>query len=86
MVKTFEKTAKMQTYLMFQQGYSFSHTTLKEMSYGQFLALQQQEKSPGSFVLKDDRREGGLIEKIIGDIELPEFYHDISELEGIELI
>jgi len=50
------------------------------------LALQQQEKSPGSFVLKDDRRDGGLIEKIIGDIDLPEFYHDISELEGIELI
>jgi hypothetical protein len=39
----------------------------------------------GSVNIKDDRRETGLLDKLISDIKLPEFYHDIAELEGIEL-
>jgi hypothetical protein len=39
----------------------------------------------GSVNIKDDRRETGLLDKIIADIKLPEFYHDVAELEGIEL-
>jgi len=37
-------------------------------------------------VLKDDSRDNGFLEKILGEIELPAFYHDIAELEGVELI
>ena len=47
------------------------------------------EEFTGSHVLKEDRRDPQsgqlLLNSILKDIEIPEFYRDVSELEGVEL-
>ena len=42
----------------------------------------QDEKIPGQVSIKD-LGNTGIPDKIIKDIILPDFYHDIAELEGI---
>lgn len=42
------------------------------------------EKFPGTITLKDIGMTG-ITDKLIKDIVLPDFYHDIAELEGIHL-
>lgn len=59
------------------------------MTYDQFLQEVEKETFPGSHVLKEDRRDSTsgqlLLNNILKDIEIPEFYRDVSELEGVEL-
>ena len=56
------------------------------MTYGEFLTNVKSEQYYGSYVLKDDRKDTGLQTKILKEILMPEFYHEVAELEGIELI
>ena len=56
------------------------------MSYGDFISKLQNESYSGTYVLKDDRKDTGLQTKILKEILMPEFYHEVAELEGIELI
>jgi hypothetical protein len=56
------------------------------MSYGDFISKLQNESYFGTYVLKDDRKDTGLQTKILKEILMPEFYHEVAELEGIELI
>ena len=61
-------------------------TRFKEMTYGEFYSMLKNETYYGSYVLKDDRKDTELQAKILKEILMPEFYHEVAELEGIELI
>ena len=76
----------MQKYALSQEGYSFSEPSKTEMPYGQFLIDVANEPFFGSLTLKESRRDSALQEKIMSQILMPEFYHEVSELEDIELI
>lgn len=52
------------------------------MSYRQYLKAFHEERIPGTVAIKDTGNTG-ITDKIIRDIILPHFYHDIAELEGI---
>jgi hypothetical protein len=56
------------------------------MTYGEFYSMLKNETYYGSYVLKDDRKDTELQAKILKEILMPEFYHEVAELEGIELI
>lgn len=71
---------------LYKESYTFNKNSNKEMTYGEFIELIQNEKYFGTAVLKDDRRDTGLQSKILKEILMPEFYHEVAELEGIELI
>lgn len=38
------------------------------------------------FVLKDNRLDEAFQQTLIKEVKMPEFYHMIAELEGIEMI
>ena len=48
--------------------------------------MVKNESYYGSAILKDDRKETGIQQKVLKEILMPEFYHEVAELEGIELI
>ena len=52
------------------------------ISYKKFLQTFKDEKFPGTITMKDVGMTG-ITDKLIKDIVLPDFYHDIAELEGI---
>lgn len=54
------------------------------MTYSQFIKTFNEEKYPGTIAIKDIGLTG-LTDKVIKDIVLPDFYHDIAELEGIHI-
>jgi hypothetical protein len=56
------------------------------MTYGEFYSMLKNETYYGSYVIKDDRKDTELQTKILKEIMMPEFYHEVAELEGIELI
>jgi hypothetical protein len=56
------------------------------MKYGDFLTQVAIEPFFGSLTLKENRRDSSLQESIMSQISMPEFYHEVSELEDIELI
>ena len=56
------------------------------MTYGDYFNKLKDETYYGSVVIKDDRKDTGLQTKILKEILMPEFYHEVAELEGIELI
>ena len=56
------------------------------MTYGEFINNVRNESYAGSYILKDDRKDTGLQQKVLKEILIPEFYHEVAELEGIELI
>ena len=66
--------------------YSFNLLKKNNMSYSQFLSTLVNEQTLGSVVLKEGNTQTGIVGKLIGDIIMPEFYTDIAELEGFELI
>lgn len=66
--------------------FSFPRFHEKEMTYKEFLDKFYKESKSGQIVLKDGRNSTGLIEKILMNITLPDFYHDVAEIEGIELL
>lgn len=76
----------MKKYALSQEGYSFNDPSKLEMKYGDFLTQVANEPFFGSLVLKENRRDSVLQEKIMSQITMPEFYHEVSELEDIELI
>ena len=76
----------MQKYALSQEGYSFSEPSKQEMPYGQFLKEVANEPFFGSLTLKENSRDSDLQAKIMRQILMPEFYHEVSELEDIELI
>ena len=63
-------------------GFSFNNAKKQNMTYSSFLKTFEDEKIPGTIAIKDLGSKG-ITEKIIRDIVLPDFYHDIAELEGI---
>jgi len=65
-----------------QKLYSFSKAKKHTITYKQFAESFQSEKIPGSIAIKDIGQTG-LSDKIMPDIILPSFYHDIAELEAI---
>ena len=56
------------------------------MTYGQFLEAASKEAYHGSVVMRESRRDSAMQENLMKAIQLPEFYHEVSELEDIELI
>ena len=66
--------------------FSFPRFHEKEMTYKEFLDRFYSETKSGQIVIKDGRNSTGLIQKILMNITLPEFYHDVAEIEGIELL
>lgn len=80
-----------------QEGYSFKRANELLLKYGDFVKQVKDESEPGLVVIKDSRRkskgEGGHAEvgdlelkKLMDDITMPDFYKDISELEGIDFM
>ena len=66
--------------------YSFPKQYEKDMTYAEFLEKLQNERRVGTIALKDSRKDTGLFDKILSNITAPEFYHDISELDSVELL
>lgn len=54
------------------------------MTYKKFVQSFKDEKFPGTITMKDVGMTG-ITDKLIKDIVLPDFYHDIAELEGIQM-
>lgn len=66
--------------------YSFPEQFKTEMSYGEFLQRVEDERRVGQTVLRDSRKDTGLFDKIQPHITAPEFFHEISDLEEVELL
>jgi hypothetical protein len=75
-----------QKYALSQEGFSFSDQSRTEMPYSAFLSKITDEAYYGLVSLKEDRRDSPIQEKIMSQIMMPEFYHEVAELEDIELI
>ena len=72
------------------------------MKYSEFIELLKKENFPGMYAIKDGRRNppdastpvsespqeaGDLsLSKLLNDVVIPDFYKDISELEGVEFM
>lgn len=74
------------SYFRYQELYSFGLSARTMVPYAQFLQAFKSEKFPGMVVMKDDTRENGIAAKLLQDVIIPPFYHDISELEGVEIM
>uniref|UniRef100_A0A7S3FTM2 Cupin-like domain-containing protein n=1 Tax=Strombidium rassoulzadegani TaxID=1082188 RepID=A0A7S3FTM2_9SPIT len=68
--------------------YSFHKADSKQMAYSDFYELAVKEQKPGQQVVKDARQSKDFVDKVLhlaNDLKELEFYHEVSELEGVEL-
>lgn len=77
-----------------QEAYSFKTQNKAIKSYKDFISHVMKEDYPGCHTLKENRRHKSddgkenelILKNILKDIKIPDFYNEISELEGVELI
>mmetsp|Transcript_11570 Transcript_11570/g.17472 ORF Transcript_11570/g.17472 Transcript_11570/m.17472 type:complete len:97 (+) Transcript_11570:439-729(+) len=65
--------------------FSFNRDNQKSMKYSEFIDTVKAEKNPGMNALKVSRNATQELDGFLEQIKLPEFYHEIAELEGITL-